>query len=846
MSVFGSVLAVGAVHVPVIVALAPVALLAAVMALWWDRPTVSAIPPPALVLVFLAAWSALQALPLPAHWVARISPGQAEVWAGALKPFGEVPPAWIPISIEPGASLVEALKWLSYAAVFIAAAYVGRVQGRRVGVTVVFAAAVTAAVVTLLHGLAGATKLFGLYEPMLKRHQWATSPIINPNPFSGYLNLGAFAGFGLLVARRSAVPRWLVGLGIATILGTSLASASRGGWASLLLGVPLLSVCLWRVLGRAPHRTVGRAVLSLQLGAVLLVGLILFVLGATTAIWRELLDDSLQKLELLDWTRPLIQEHFWVGVGRGGFQSAFPAFRGGGGHVVYQYAENVVVQWCAEWGVPVAALGLLSLLFFFRPSRLLADRDPVAACAWVGVIVLLLHNFMDLALELVSVAMALFVLLGSLWGAAVADSSPTGNERPEPGIPSSTTSRPVAALLVLTVLGLLFLLGAAGCGSNTVRKEREYLSGRLRELYPQAPTWYGGYRRELRAAVGRHPGDPLLQLFGAVAARRAGKDPLPWIGRSIERDPMAARPYLMLAAVLGQRGSVDQALRTLRSALEREPGLVASVASQAVKLASDDRIWRVVPAGVQGAGVLVELARHLGKPKQRALRERLFDEALQRDPTLIGPRLTRAHEWLDQVNKDPKGADSGPCSGAQREACLKRVEEQARRIAEVEPGSDAPLILQARVLMLRGQPAAAGNLLKERCGEAASVECSRWRVMAANESKDAEEFEKAVSAYLAASCSTSASCANAALWGAGLCAGRGDWLGAMKLYERSARESENPETWVKLADAASRAGQHTRAARALDRGRRGGARGGAELETRLARERRNRLLGTPP
>src|SRR5207253_733339 len=118
---------------------------------------------PVLTCGALALYTLLQALPLPVGLLRVIAPANADVWERVLLPFGEPALRWASLSLDPGASVVEALKWATYAAVFASAAAISAKRGAAWGVTVVFAGAMLAAVVTVAHGLAGATRVYGLY-----------------------------------------------------------------------------------------------------------------------------------------------------------------------------------------------------------------------------------------------------------------------------------------------------------------------------------------------------------------------------------------------------------------------------------------------------------------------------------------------------------------------------------------------------------------------------------------------------------------------------------------------------------------------------------------------------------
>src|SRR5688572_28729937 len=108
----GSVLAVGAVPPDVLLVCGAISLLVAVGSTFLEQPRCS--PLPVALLLGLAAYSALQAVPLPIGWLRVLSPAAADVWSRALLPLGETVSTGT-LSLDPGASVSEALKWASYA-----------------------------------------------------------------------------------------------------------------------------------------------------------------------------------------------------------------------------------------------------------------------------------------------------------------------------------------------------------------------------------------------------------------------------------------------------------------------------------------------------------------------------------------------------------------------------------------------------------------------------------------------------------------------------------------------------------------------------------------------------------
>src|SRR5262249_4704283 len=146
------------------------------------------------------------------------------------------------------------------------------------------------ALVTVAHGLLGATKVFGVYEPQFAAPAWHIGPLLNPNNLAGYLNLGIFCGLGLLLIREPVLPPTAVGLGVAMLVGVEVTSASRGGMLTLVLGIALFSVFLWSGARRHRQGFSRSRTLRWMLGSAIGGGALLALLASTTHTWGELDD----------------------------------------------------------------------------------------------------------------------------------------------------------------------------------------------------------------------------------------------------------------------------------------------------------------------------------------------------------------------------------------------------------------------------------------------------------------------------------------------------------------------------------------------------------------------------
>lgn len=800
--VAGSALAVGTAHRTTLLIVALMALMGLGLTLRWRRWIAV---PACIWATCLAAYQLLQACPLPLGLLRTLSPTAAETWERALLPFGETP-AWGSLSVDPGATLVEALKWVTYAAVFGLGASVGQRRGGAFIAGVSFVSAALVAFVTLLHGAIDVKQVYGLYQPSFTPERWTTAPLLNPNNLAGYLNLGAFAGFGLLLSSRSRWPRWPVALGTSAILGQSLLTGSRGGAFSLLVGLVLLGVVLLRAGRRGSPAT---HIARWQLAAVVLGGAALGALGAQPATSEALLQEGMEKLSILFWSVPLVRDHLWFGVGGGAFETAFLPYRRLGGESVWTHPENFVVAWLSEWGVPVGGAALIAAVVLFRPRALGAANSRLTACLFIGVSVLCLQNLADHGLHLPSVGIAVATVLGGLWGAQKPD-TPSSSRRPASRRPSGHAPRVRDRWLPRCILvgGAACLLLASTWGLQSAHDDRHAFAASYHAVDFTRPENRSAFFSSLRDAMRRHPGDAFLPRLGALAALRSPHgNPLPWVTRALERDPMSGRMHLLLAEILAQRGNLEQALLELRLAAERDPTLIGLLAERAVAWARDrSQLKRAVPSPRAGNDMLLALARRLSRANDidAFWRRRLLQEALHRDQALSAAHAMLAEDLLDDL-----ATDSCP----QRELCFLQVDRHLAALRRGPTGSHVELEGYARAV--RGEYEAAVAMLLDQCPRT-DVDCLR-RAVTLSSLRPNLPLDLASNAYLAAACSVPAICASARLWVGDLYAKRQLWGAALAHYTYAAEVTREPRAWLRVADVASRQGAHGQALDALRR-----------------------------
>ncbi len=841
LTVIGSALAIGTVHTTTLLVVAAAAFSTVALALYGSTVTGASIRPtlslPVITCGALALYTLLQALPLPIGLLRVIAPANADVWERVLLPFGEPALKWASLSLDPGASVVEALKWATYAAVFASAAAISAKRGAAWGVTLVFTSAMLAAIVTVAHGLAGATRVYGLYQPAFAASAWHIGPLLNPNNLAGYLNLGALAGLGLALTRKPVVPPWLIGVGVMLIVGVEVTSASRAGVFALPLGVIALALITRR---QSASGTAKRGLsIWIMVGAAAVGGTVLAALGATRNTWTELYAKDLSKIEMLLWAKPLLRDHPFFGIGRGAFESVFPVYRLVPGNLVFTHAENFPAQWASEWGVPVTLAAFVAFGLAFSPRRLGVDRSAVAAGAWMGVAILLLQNMFDLALEVPAICIAAAAVLGSLGGDA---------RRLRPPRRAKPTREPrdwgLPAAIAVAAIGLGLILLGAQFRSTDIAGDRAALRATYEaEHNLQYPEELARVRNLVRATMLRHPAEPYFPLIGALVALRShDQSAMPWLQHTLERGQVNGRAHLLLAELLGGRGAKKQALFELRLSVENDGGLAGPASKILVRWTRDyDELMSAVPAGKPGIRMLDQAAAYLDQSQDWPLQTRCNHEVLARDPTEIGARTRETSARLDAL---ATGKPEGLCADAA--ACHKEILDHATAIALARPESATAALIRSRLLLVDKKPEEAVTLLEIECQRVTErIPCLQARVSAAAQIKDVhpskpgaiDRLGAAAKELVGNACNTAVSCADMATWVGEIRRGRGEIGLALAMYERAARADPTEARWLKLADVASGADEHGRAAEALERvaQRHGG--GDAELKQRIQAER---------
>lgn len=395
---------------------------------------------PAVALLLVAAWGAVQSLPLPRGVVAALSPQRVALADDAARLLEQRTPERLPLSLAPDASRRNAAWWAAVAAAFSAAAVAGRLRGHRRALAV---ALLAAAVFEVLYGTrrwsSGAGQIWGVTVPGGGARLRGT--FVNPDHLALFLELAlavaaAWIWWAAHRGRRAGslesrilllVPPVLAWLALFAAIAFT---GSRGG----LLAAVLATVAQG-VVAALPRRRWGLAPAGVGL-AVLGIGAVAAI-GLQQGLGRWLATSPYE----LTWnsrrvayasTVELWQRFPWTGTGMASFRDAFPTVQPAEIPGGWWHAHNDWLEALATLGLPGALLllgGLAALVT--RLFRVLAGdnraEDRAAALAAYGALAAVaVHSALDFGLTLPANALALAVLAGAAAAAPVV----SAGERP--------------------------------------------------------------------------------------------------------------------------------------------------------------------------------------------------------------------------------------------------------------------------------------------------------------------------------------------------------------------------------------------------------------------------------
>lgn len=784
-----SAAALGSLHTPVLAIVCGLAF-ASTFLLWFDAEPLKA-RPAATVLVtagaVLVGWTLLQLVPLPRGLLAFVAPENADVWARALSPLHEDGPSLAPISLDPTATRVQVLRGVTYLLVFVSAL---RVAQRREGVAflerALVACAILLAAAALLHPTFGARKVFGLYEPSEKLgyspHHLA--PLLNVNHLAAFVNVGLLVAFGAVLSRRDSLPRAIAAAAVPLLVGTTMWTLSRGGVAAMLLGALVVIAMTFAAKRMQNTKIVAPIIGSL----VALIGVALFLFSTFEDTRAKFALNDLSKLAMARNALELLRSFGLFGVGRGAFESTFPAIRRGSDYWVFTHPENVVAQWTTEWGVPFALLGFGAILFALRPQTALArSRPPIGA--WAALVAAAIHNLVDFNSEVPGVVLSLCVCAAIVTGGSGGTSKGSRVER--------WSSRPNALVLA----GGIAITLAIGATLPFAQRELYNEQRALRDYVLESSTTKEAFHARVRDAMLRHPAEPYFPFVGAVRAIVARDESvIPWAARALERSFVYGRVHLLLARSLFV-GNPSQARLEYKLACEQDRQLCG--VKEALPLVSDfDDALELVPEGTSSILVLEALGQGLA-PRLPSTVWRIDEELATRDPLSLAPVRRAAEASLSDVRNGESW-----CEGSA--ACLDDGLTAARKLRTAEPGKCDGHALAAELQIASGQiDRGLDDLERSLDGVLDRANCTKRLVQMTLPVHRPARTDAAIDRLIKLGCETSAECVDNLAFAASIESGRGNGRRALALTKRASdRAPERDDLLVTVAELATAQGVH--------------------------------------
>lgn len=795
LSLFVCSLGLGGVYTWVLSLTALIASVAAILLWFGDEPCSLRTSAKTLVVVaiVLVSWTALQAVPLPSGMLSAIAHDNSDVWARSLVAIHEPGPSMGAISLDPTASRVEVLRGLTYLAVFLAAV---RIAEHRAGVTflerALVAASLTAAAGAMLHPAFGADKVFGLYAPKetLAYEAHHVGPLLNTNHLAAFSNIGLLVAYPSLLHTRDAIPR-VVAVVVVLLLGaTTIWTGSRGGAATMFFGVALSTVLMFR----GKHRRMAESVAPVALVGAAIVGSALTFFSMFDTTWSKFESNDLSKLNVARNGFSLLRHHGLLGVGRGAFESTFPAVREGVDYWVFTHPENILVQWTTEWGLPIGIGALIAITWSLAPKSLFARaRPPVGP--WGALIVVGLHNFVDFSSELPAVVVALSICAAMVTG-GTSGKHGTVTRRSRLGVATL-----VGALLVAIALTLPF-------SNNELHAEkRSFGAVALDESISRDE-----FRDRARAVMLRHPAEAYFPYVGAVRANvRRDDSALPWASRALERSPVYGRAHLMLARWFFSKNPA-QARMEYRLACEQDQQLCGVVEGGRL-VASYYDAQELVPTGARGARVIAQLTGQLSA-RLPATVARLIQQLADRDPRAPEPLRTVASN-----TRDDDANEESWCSGAARSGCLAEGLASARSLRIAHPTLCDGYALEGELLIKSGDAPAGFAVIEEGVDVAEDrSSCARHVVALAVARGEAPRIDRALERLTKLGCTVREECLENLLYAANVERGRGHSARAFSLLKQACeRAPERDDLLAQFAVRATELGQHGEALDAFTR-----------------------------
>jgi tetratricopeptide (TPR) repeat protein len=658
-----------------------------------------------------AAWTLVQAIPLPRGLLAVLSPQAAALW-DVMTPSG----GWGSLSGEPLATAAAAGVQLTVGAVLAVCLDLAREPGHRQRLLwLVWGAAVTSLAVGAMQTAMGFQGPYDLVPAP------GTTPFkgtfINPNHSAALLLLGVFASLGLAMVAETRDAQLAHGAVALACAVSIYLCGSNGALLGTAVGVAITTMLAWRVVKHSRHAVVEEEEDAPRRGtrAVALLALALSVpLALLATSGPDLLgvrDAALGAWELKKetiWESALAIKEYWLtGLGRGAYLDVFPRHKGSLRPYTFVAPENVEVLLLLEWGVPLG-LAYMALLALWVGRSVLKTRSVLGAAAAGGLTALWLHNQVDFNLEALGVALPWCALMAAARWTSAPVRVPEEQRRNQARASTSW------GLRLGVVMMLVAWIPAFRSITHDVNGSRSRASARSLEGRPAA----------LEAHLRMHPTDYVAALNLSRLYRAQDPPNLPraleWVNRAMFLFPSFPDTHLDAGRVLWAMGQHSQA--TLEWAQGRKLPSIGGYAGLSSELMARgltvEELWDVFADDRLSVCTWMDGAGRLGEA------ERCVSRLMELEPTNLAVRLALASRALA----------SGDTTGAEHHAKLAVTQD---------PGNGAAALMMAQVLHSQGRTQEANTFLDEaRKRRVDPVELDRVRFDRAMEGNDLERARR--------------------------------------------------------------------------------------------------------
>lgn len=436
--------------------------------------------PGLLPLILVNAFLLFQIIPLPENFVKILSPSTYAIYqnaAGLTDGFG-----WISLSIYPRATLMELLRFSSYALFYIIAIqfFADRSLLKKTVAMIAGLAALLSLVAiiefiteSLDYPLAH-NKIFWFRE--LSHGGTPMGPYVNRNHYAGLMEMIFPLVLSMFLAYRPRIMKvsfkrmiadffnqkrindhFFYGTAAILIATSILLSLSRGGILSLSISMIFFSVLL---IFKAKQRRAGLFIGFIVISIIFLTGT-----SGWDAIFKRF--ENLQNQpgliydnRLIIWedSIKIIQDFSFVGSGVGTLEKIYPLYRSFPGDDILEHAHNDYIEFFCTGGMILPALMgwcLFSILYSATGS-FIKRREWYSILLFSGCLTslsaILLHSLVDFNMQIGANGLYFFLLLALAVSAA--------NTRMRPGL-ASTYLKQTKNIHSLTKISALFLLISA-------------------------------------------------------------------------------------------------------------------------------------------------------------------------------------------------------------------------------------------------------------------------------------------------------------------------------------------------------------------------------------------------